>query len=74
MTIQDSQNNPSSQSPMQPVYLVQSNNNTRVDDEIDLRELWETLWQGKLQIAGITAVFAIASVIIALMLPNIYRS
>ena len=74
MTIQDLQNNPSSQSPMQPVYLVQGNNNTRVDDEIDLRELWDTLWQGKLQIAGITAVFAIASVIIVLMLPNIYRS
>ena len=74
MTIQDSQNAPTSQSPMQPVYLVQGNNNTRVDDEIDLRELWDTLWQGKFQIAGITAVFAIASVIIALMLPNIYRS
>ena len=74
MTIQDSQNTPSSQSAMQPVYLVQGNNNTRVDDEIDLRELWDTLWQGKLQIAGITAVFAIASVIIVLMLPNIYRS
>jgi len=59
---------------MQPVYLVQGNNNARVDDEIDLRELWDALWQGKFQIAAITAVFAIASVIIALMLPNIYRS
>jgi uncharacterized protein involved in exopolysaccharide biosynthesis len=59
---------------MQPVYLVQGNNKQSVDDEIDLRELWDALWQGKIQIAAITSVFAIASVIIALMLPNIYRS
>ncbi|MBT5923988.1 MAG: LPS O-antigen length regulator, partial [Cellvibrionales bacterium] len=59
---------------MQPVYLVQGNNKQSVDDEIDLRELWNALWQGKIQIAAITSVFAIASVIIALMLPNIYRS
>jgi uncharacterized protein involved in exopolysaccharide biosynthesis len=59
--------------PMQPVYLVQANNR-KTDDEIDLRELWDTLWQGKVSIIAITSVFAIASVIIALMLPNIYRS
>ena len=55
---------------MQPVYLVQGNNKQSVDDEIDLRELWDALWQGKIQIAAITSVFAIASVIIALMLPR----
>ena len=59
--------------PMQPVYLVQANNR-KTDDEIDLRELWNALWQGKVTIIAITSVFAIASVIIALMLPNIYRS
>jgi uncharacterized protein involved in exopolysaccharide biosynthesis len=70
----DPQNTSPSATPMQPVYLVQGNNKQSVDDEIDLRELWDALWQGKIQIAAITSVFAIASVIIALMLPNIYRS
>ena len=65
---------PNSETPMQPVYLVQGNHNKAVDDEIDLRELWDALWQGKLQIVAITSVFAVISVIIALMLPNIYRS
>jgi uncharacterized protein involved in exopolysaccharide biosynthesis len=44
------------------------------DDEIDLRELFSVIWQGKWLIAGITLVFAVASVVIALMLPNIYKS
>lgn len=44
------------------------------DDEIDLRELFSVIWQGKWRIIGITAVFAIASVGLALYLPNIYKS
>ncbi|MGI2853511.1 Wzz/FepE/Etk N-terminal domain-containing protein [Shewanella algae] len=48
--------------------------NTMRDDEIDLRELFAVIWQGKWLITGVTLVFAIASVIIALMLPNIYKS
>ncbi|GAB1055870.1 MAG: Wzz/FepE/Etk N-terminal domain-containing protein [Shewanella algae] len=44
------------------------------DDEIDLRELFSAIWQGKWLIAGVTLVFAVASVVIALMLPNIYKS
>lgn len=44
------------------------------DDEIDLRELFSVIWQGKWRIIGITAVFAIASVALALYLPNIYKS
>ncbi|WP_233962514.1 Wzz/FepE/Etk N-terminal domain-containing protein [Shewanella indica] len=44
------------------------------DDEIDLRELFSVIWQGKKLIAGITLMFAVASVVIALMLPNIYKS
>jgi len=74
VTTTETQNTAPSATPMQPVYLVQANNKQSVDDEIDLRELWNALWQGKIQIAAITSVFAIASVIIALMLPNIYRS
>ena len=74
MTTTDTQNTPPPATAMQPVYIMQGNNKQSVDDEIDLRELWNALWEGKTQIAAITSVFAIASIVIALMLPNIYRS
>lgn len=44
------------------------------DDEIDLRELLRILWSGKWLISGITLVAAVVAVIVALMLPNIYRA
>ena len=44
------------------------------DDEIDLRELFGVLWVGKIKIIAITAVFAIASVIYALSVPNQYKA
>ncbi|WP_351089108.1 Wzz/FepE/Etk N-terminal domain-containing protein [Shewanella sp. S1-49-MNA-CIBAN-0167] len=44
------------------------------DDEIDLRELFSVIWQGKWLIIAITAVFAIGSVIFAINQPNIYKS
>ncbi|QSX39652.1 Wzz/FepE/Etk N-terminal domain-containing protein [Shewanella cyperi] len=44
------------------------------DDEIDLRELFTVIWQGKWLIIAITTVFAISSVIFAIMQPNIYKS
>ena len=57
------------------------NNNTpdqgmqsQYDDEIDLRELFGVLWAGKMKILVITAVFAIASVIYALSVPNQYNA
>ncbi|MBW8185196.1 Wzz/FepE/Etk N-terminal domain-containing protein [Shewanella nanhaiensis] len=43
-------------------------------DEIDLRELFSVIWQGKWLIIAITTVFAIGSVIFALIQPNIYKS
>ena len=53
-------------------------NNTQIsdqyDDEIDLRELFAVLWAGKAKIIAITAVFAIASVIYALSVPNQYKA
>ena len=45
-----------------------------VDDEIDLRELFAAIWQGKWLIITVTALFALASVVYALSLPNIYKS
>lgn len=44
------------------------------DDEIDLRELFAVIWQGKWLIIAITALFAVASVIYAINQPNIYKS
>ncbi|MCG6267271.1 Wzz/FepE/Etk N-terminal domain-containing protein [Vibrio furnissii] len=44
------------------------------DDEIDLRELFSAIWNGKWIIIVVTAIFAIASVIYALKQPNIYKA
>ena len=44
------------------------------DDEIDLKELFTTIWAGKKLIIAVTSVFAVLAVIYALMQPNIYRS
>lgn len=44
------------------------------DDEIDLRELFATLWRGKWIIIAFTVVFAAAGVAYALYKPNIYQA
>ncbi|MCH8136868.1 MAG: LPS O-antigen length regulator [Proteobacteria bacterium] len=44
------------------------------DDEIDLRELFRVLWAGKWLIGGITFAVTVIAVIVALMLPNVYRA
>ncbi len=44
------------------------------EDEIDLRELFGILWAEKWLIIGVTAIFAIGSVIYALMQTDIYRA
>lgn len=49
-------------------------NDTQYDDEIDLRELFMVLWAGKIKIIAIIALFAIASVIYALSVPNQYKA
>lgn len=49
-------------------------NDTPYDDEIDLRELFGVLWAGKIKIIAIIALFAIASVIYALSVPNQYKA
>ena len=47
---------------------------SQYDDEIDLRELFAVLWAGKLKIIAITAVFAVGSVLYALLMPNQYKA
>jgi uncharacterized protein involved in exopolysaccharide biosynthesis len=44
-----------------------------VDDEIDLFELFATIWDGKWSIIGITSIVAAISIVVSLQLPNIFR-
>lgn len=44
------------------------------EGEIDLRELFRSLWAGRWLIGGVTVAAAVISVIVTLMLPNIYRA
>lgn len=53
---------------------LQENMPQAFDDEIDLRELFLVLWDGKVWISAITAAAAAISVVVALLLPNIYES
>ena len=53
---------------------LQENMPQAFNDEIDLRELFSVLWDGKVWISAITASAAAISVFVALSLPNIYES
>jgi uncharacterized protein involved in exopolysaccharide biosynthesis len=44
------------------------------DDEIDLRNLFRVLWAGKWLIASFTIAATVIAIIVALMLPNVYRA
>jgi len=44
------------------------------DDEIDLKELFSVLWSGKGLISAVTGLAAAISVVVALLLPNIYTA
>lgn len=54
--------------------MNQEKNQHLADDEIDLSELFRTIWAGKWIITGVTALFAVGAVLYALSLPNIYKS
>ena len=49
-------------------------NDPYIDDEIDLKELFNVLWTAKKLIIQITAIFAIGSVVYSLSLNNHYKS
>ncbi len=55
-------------------YVVSPDNKPQTKDEVDLRELWGIIWQGRWIIISITALFAVCSVFYALSLPNVYNS
>jgi capsular polysaccharide biosynthesis protein len=44
------------------------------NDEIDMRELFNVIWEGKKLIILITSIVAISAVVFSLMLTNFYRS
>ncbi|EKO3831194.1 Wzz/FepE/Etk N-terminal domain-containing protein [Vibrio harveyi] len=57
-----------------PNYLPYPPQPQSTDDEIDLRELFKSLWKGKWIIIATAFVFAVGSVLYALSLPNLYRA
>lgn len=57
-----------SQHPMAPQYRPIE------DDEIDLLELFKILWAGRWVIVSVTAVAAVISVVVALVMTEIYRA
>ena len=44
------------------------------DDDIDLSEVFNVLWEKIFYVGAITSIFSLISIIVALMLPNIYHS
>ena len=44
------------------------------EGDIDLRDVFRTLWSGKWLIGGVTAAAAIVAVVVSLALPDIYRA
>lgn len=63
--------NNENQYPFPPGYFPQQQ---AADDEIDLRELFKAIWQGKWIIILTTFVFAVGGVLYALSQPNTYKS
>lgn len=66
--------NQNPQNPSQPIYIVPQQSLDSADDEIDLRELWSAIWQGKITIIIITLLFSVAAAFYAMSQPNIYQS
>lgn len=57
--------------------MAETQNNlppTPYNNEMDLRELIQVLWAGKWLIGGITFAVTLISVVVALILPNIYQA
>ena len=54
--------------------LPEYRNDLHSDDEIDLKELFFVLWNGKWLISAVTGFAALLSIAFALYLPNIYVS
>ena len=53
---------------------INNNPNYIEEDEIDLRELWQTILKGKKIIAIVTIVVVALTFVYALKQPNVYKS
>ncbi|MBD75006.1 MAG: chain length determinant protein [Rickettsiales bacterium] len=53
---------------------LNTNHNDRNEKEIDLKEIFDVLFNGKVIIGAITALFSIVAIIYSLLLPNVYQS
>lgn len=74
MPTKDSKSDFPPQNQLPPSYHQSYSVRPPIQDEIDLRELWQVVWQGKWIIIVITFLFALGAVSLALYLPNIYQS
>ncbi|MFN4054722.1 MAG: Wzz/FepE/Etk N-terminal domain-containing protein [Alishewanella aestuarii] len=54
--------------------MTDRNHYSSNEDEIDLREIFVAVWQGKWFISAVTLVVAVFAVFYSLSLPNIYKS
>ena len=59
---------------MDPDHNLENQRSHIDDDEFDLRALFRILWAGRWPIGGITIAAAVIAVIVARILPNIYRA
>jgi LPS O-antigen subunit length determinant protein (WzzB/FepE family) len=53
---------------------INTNTSYNPDDELDFRELFQVIWQGKWIVVAIVTFFSITAIIYSLSLPNIYQS
>lgn len=71
----DSDNRVHDRAPERLVYVLPGDVNNRSSDEvIDIRELWTLLIRERWRVALITGIFLLASITLALLLPNWYRA
>ncbi|ELA6648755.1 Wzz/FepE/Etk N-terminal domain-containing protein [Vibrio alginolyticus] len=47
---------------------------SKLDNEVDFRELFNALWKGKWIVLSVTFLFTIGALVLALSLPNIYKA
>lgn len=74
MPTKDSTSDLPPQDQLPPQYYQLYSVRPPAQDEIDLRELWQVVWQGKWIIVSVTLLFAFGAVFLSLSLPNIYQS
>lgn len=65
---------PSENEPRAPTQRLNPGASERYEDETTLLGIWDVLWSQRALVLAITGLFAVGSVITALLLPPVYRS